>query len=230
MPLGAPCRESYPQGMNWVGHQRVLNLAFACKPLLAPAQMSPEPNLELSQAPTRIPPWGVFADVTFWNASSPLCGSTGYWISPHLPPSQTMPWIYGSGRRTQPSKQLLWHSHGDGWQCSQVLLEPLSCLLPQLEWEGTLCGQHPPWQLLEEWLLCKCDTGPTHMSQWDPGTLCHRCLGMGQERDPPPGPGELLATANTQTLQLTLCLCFGRYCFVSEPELQTSFLLLSASH
>lgn len=96
--------------------------------------------------------------------------------------------------------------------------------------EGALCAQHPPWQLLEEWLLCKGASDPTGTSQWDPGTLCHHCLGMGQERDPPPGPPvELPATANTQTLQLTLFLCSARCYFVGEPELQTSFLLLSAS-
>lgn len=110
--FGAPCRESYQQGKSWIGHQRALNLAYAFQLLSIPPQMSPEPSLELPQAPNKIPPRGGFADVTFWNASSPRCGSTGYRISPHLPPSQTMPWIYGSGRRTQLSKQLLWHSHG----------------------------------------------------------------------------------------------------------------------
>lgn len=35
-------------------------------------------------------------------------------------------------------------SHGDGWQCSQVLLEPLSCLLPQLEWKvPCVVSTHP---------------------------------------------------------------------------------------
>lgn len=64
MPLGAPCRESCPLGKSQVGHQRALNWAYACKLLPVPAQVSPEVNLRLSQALTKSPPWGGFADVT----------------------------------------------------------------------------------------------------------------------------------------------------------------------
>lgn len=94
--------------------------------LVTPAQTFPEANLELSQAPTKTLPRGGFADVTFWNASSPLCGSTGYRISPHLPPSQSKPWLHGSGHRTQPSKQLL--TRPWGWMAMPAGLAGASVL------------------------------------------------------------------------------------------------------
>lgn len=54
---------------------------------------------------------------------------------------------------------------------------------------------------------------------------------MGQETVLAPGPpAELLTTANAQSLQLTACLCSAGCYFVGEPELRTSFRLLSASN
>lgn len=111
---------------------------------------------------------------------------------------------------------------GNAWH---VLLESPSCLLSQTEWGGTLCGQHPPWQLPEERPLWKWDSNPTCVSQWERGALCHCCLRMGQEAVATPGPpAELLTTANAQTFQLTACLCSAGHYLVGEPELQTSFI------
>lgn len=226
MPSGAPCRESCPQGRSWVGHQRALNWACACKLLSVPARCPLRPTYScfglqpellhgvvlqmlLSEMPLHHCVAALDTGFFLTYLLSGIC--PGFMeavmgLSPPSTGSDTVMGMHGNARRS----------------CWSVC--PAFCP----SWGGKVpcvVSTHPGSSSRR--LLCKWDTNPTHVSQWDlvPSLPWH---GTGEGSCSRATSGAS-CSANTQTLQLTLCLCSARYHFVGEPGLQTfSYFYLPA--
>lgn len=180
----------------------------------APAQVSPEVNLRLSQAPTKSLSGVVLqilpSEMTLHHCVAAL--DTGFVLTYILARicSEFMEVVVG----TNPPRSCSDMAMGMG----DVAEDPLLPSAP----DGM--GRHPAWPALtlalpEERPFCKQDTNPTCMSQWEHGALCRD--GTGDSHHPGP-PAELLATANAQTLQHNVSALPGVILLASQ-----SFKLLS---